>query len=188
MNKLAAEKLTEARKAKGYTQEDMAELIGKSLGQGYSARQYQKLEEGNFPKYKKEIVLSIDKILGSKLNELIYEQNVPVGNSGTWNAQPSSGDKSAIEMALASLAKSLELQAEANRVDADSRKELVDMLKEERSTTANASAQTFEAVRAKLAAIQEFVTELSIKAKQYKSPEEVIAILNNKTASILKGR
>lgn len=77
MNKVAAKKLIEAREKRGYTQTQMADLLAESLSQTYSLRQYQKLEEGKFPKYKKEIVEKLDKILGSSLYELIYDQNVP---------------------------------------------------------------------------------------------------------------
>lgn len=77
MNKIAAKKLVEARERRGYTQTQVADLLAEALSQTYSLRQYQKLEEGKFPKYKKEVVEKIDKILGSSIYELIYDQNVP---------------------------------------------------------------------------------------------------------------
>lgn len=79
MNKTAAKKLIEARDKKQITQSELAGLLAESLSQTYSLRQYQKLEEGRFPKYKKEIVATLDKILGTNLYELIYDQKVPRG-------------------------------------------------------------------------------------------------------------
>lgn len=76
MNKTAAKKLIDARAAKGYTQTEMADLLATTLKQGYSMRQYQKLEEGRFPKYKKEIVQALDKLLDTNLLEMVYEQEV----------------------------------------------------------------------------------------------------------------
>ena len=81
MNKEAAEILIEARKNKGLTQTQMAERLADALSQGYSLRQYQKLEEGNFPKYKKEIVSTIDKILDTNLLDAVYEHDIHVGNT-----------------------------------------------------------------------------------------------------------
>jgi phage repressor protein C with HTH and peptisase S24 domain len=77
MNKEAAKKLIEGREGKHLTQQMMADKLATSLKQTYSLRQYQKLEEGKFPKYKKEIVASLDKLLGLNLYEQLYVQNVP---------------------------------------------------------------------------------------------------------------
>lgn len=54
----------------------MAKRIADQLGQTYSCRQYQKLEAGEFPKYKKGIVAAIEEILSIKINELIYAYKV----------------------------------------------------------------------------------------------------------------
>lgn len=66
-----------AREGRGLTQSQMAQRLGASLKQTYSLRQYQKIEEGRFPKYKKEIVQQIDRLLGTNAYDVIYEQNVP---------------------------------------------------------------------------------------------------------------
>ena len=81
MNKVVAKKLIERREAKHFTQTEMAERLATALNQTYSLRQYQKLEEGKFPKYKKEIVTELDKILGTKLYDLLYEQDIPRENA-----------------------------------------------------------------------------------------------------------
>lgn len=65
----------EAREAKGFTQTEMATMIGMGL------RMYQKIEAGQFPKYKRENITAIDKILGTNLYELIYAHKADhVGN------------------------------------------------------------------------------------------------------------
>ena len=68
----AVEILTNARKAKGLTQTELANQLGLGL------RMYQKMEDGQFPKYKKVHVQAIDKLLGTNIYELVYE----LGNSG----------------------------------------------------------------------------------------------------------
>lgn len=79
MNKLAGEKLSKARELRGYTQAQMAGMLAERLGQGYSTRQYQKLEFGQFPKLKRDIVKELDNILSTNLHELIYEQKASRG-------------------------------------------------------------------------------------------------------------
>ncbi|WP_276484844.1 helix-turn-helix domain-containing protein [Paraflavitalea pollutisoli] len=69
----AVARITEAREAKGMTQTDVAEQLATSLGQTYSLRQYQKMEAGEFPKFKKEIVRQLEQVLNVSLYELIYE-------------------------------------------------------------------------------------------------------------------
>lgn len=81
MNLLAGKKIIERRKEIGDTQEKMAERLAKALNQTYSKRQYQKLEEGKFPRYKTEIVIELDKILGTEIHKMVYEQKVPRGTS-----------------------------------------------------------------------------------------------------------
>lgn len=69
----AIEIIKAARKAKKLRQEEVASMIAKRLGQGYSRRQYQKLEAGEFPVYKDKIVTALEEILGIKIFALIYE-------------------------------------------------------------------------------------------------------------------
>jgi transcriptional regulator with XRE-family HTH domain len=77
MNNKPEEVLRQAREQRGLTLQNMADLLAKELNQGYSQRQYQKLEEGKFPKFKREVTEGLDKILGTNLTELVYEQIVP---------------------------------------------------------------------------------------------------------------
>lgn len=62
--------LKKARENSKLSQEDMADKLGIGL------RMYQKIEAGQFPKYKTEQIKQIDKILNTNLYELIYEQNI----------------------------------------------------------------------------------------------------------------
>jgi transcriptional regulator with XRE-family HTH domain len=73
----AVDRILEARESKGWTQTEVAEKLGTALGQTYSLRQYQKMEAGDFPKFKKEVVRQLEGILHISLYELIYEQNNP---------------------------------------------------------------------------------------------------------------
>lgn len=66
--KKAEEILRFARESKGLTQTELADKLGIGL------RMYQKIEDGNFPKYKIQQVKEMDLILGTNLYELIYEQ------------------------------------------------------------------------------------------------------------------
>lgn len=63
-----------ARKAQGWTQEEVAVKLQEQLGR-YSLRQYQKLEAGEFPKYKEKIIIALEEILNIKISELIYGNN-----------------------------------------------------------------------------------------------------------------
>ena len=65
--KKAVEKIIKAREDKGLTQTDMANKLDIGL------RMYQKIEAGQFPKYKRDQVKEIEKILGINIYELIYE-------------------------------------------------------------------------------------------------------------------
>jgi phage repressor protein C with HTH and peptisase S24 domain len=69
--------LKNARENKGLTQTQIAEFIGVGL------RMYQKIEDGQFPKYKTEQIKKIDNILNTNLYELIYEhtETLPSGNT-----------------------------------------------------------------------------------------------------------
>lgn len=62
--------IKEARDRQGLTQEDIANQLGISL------RQYHKYENGEFPKYKKEMIKNLDAILGTNIYALIYEHEV----------------------------------------------------------------------------------------------------------------
>lgn len=75
MNQDAAKILKEAREKKGWTQDEIAGRLKVTL------RQYSKYEQGEFPKYKRDVAREIDKLLGTKLYALIYEQSVPRGAS-----------------------------------------------------------------------------------------------------------
>jgi phage repressor protein C with HTH and peptisase S24 domain len=68
--------LKKAREEKRITQAEMADRIAKGLNQGYSLRQYQRLEDGQFPKYKMNAIIQIDQILGTNLAAIIYDKNV----------------------------------------------------------------------------------------------------------------
>lgn len=61
--------LRDKREAKGFTQTQLGSMIGLGL------RSYQKLESGEFPKFKTGIINKLDEILDSNLYELIYEHN-----------------------------------------------------------------------------------------------------------------
>lgn len=60
--------IKEAREAKRLTQTDVANELGIGL------RMYQKIEAGSFPKFKREQIIHLDRILGINSYELIYEQ------------------------------------------------------------------------------------------------------------------
>lgn len=61
--------IRKAREAKGLTQTQLADKLGLGL------RMYQKIEDGQFPKYKTEQIRQIEAILGINVYELIYEQS-----------------------------------------------------------------------------------------------------------------
>lgn len=63
--------LIKARTGRGFTQEELAERLH------ISTRTYQRYEEGLFPKFKTELILSIDKLLGTTLYDIIYDINKP---------------------------------------------------------------------------------------------------------------
>lgn len=73
INESAGRTIAFAREKKRWTQTEAADRLGVALNQGYSLRQYQKLEKGIFPKFKKEVVQKIDEILGISVYEQIYE-------------------------------------------------------------------------------------------------------------------
>jgi len=68
--------LKKAREEKRITQSEMADRIARGMKQGYSLRQYQRLEDGQFPKYKMNAVIQVDQILGTNLAAIIYDKNI----------------------------------------------------------------------------------------------------------------
>jgi hypothetical protein len=62
--------LKEARLKKGLTQSEVADLAGISL------RNYQRFEDGVFPKYKSDTIGALDKILGIQIHDIIYDNLV----------------------------------------------------------------------------------------------------------------
>lgn len=70
--------LKKAREEKRITQAEMADRIGRAMSQGYSLRQYQRLEDGQFPKYKMNAIIEVDRILGTNLTAIIYDKNVHI--------------------------------------------------------------------------------------------------------------
>jgi len=68
--------LKKAREEKRITQSEMADRIARGMNQGYSLRQYQRLEDGQFPKYKMNVVIQADQILGTNLAAIIYDKNI----------------------------------------------------------------------------------------------------------------
>lgn len=47
--------IRKARESKGFSQTDVADFVAKELGSEFSLRQYQRIEAGQFPKYKTDI-------------------------------------------------------------------------------------------------------------------------------------
>lgn len=70
--------LKKAREEKRITQSEMADRIGRAMNGGYSLRQYQRLEDGQFPKYKMNAIIEVDRILGTNLTAIIYDKNVHI--------------------------------------------------------------------------------------------------------------
>lgn len=58
------------REKMGLTQEAMGHILGLKL------RAYQKLESGDFPKYKRNIIAAMDNMWGTDLMRMIYAENV----------------------------------------------------------------------------------------------------------------
>jgi transcriptional regulator with XRE-family HTH domain len=85
MNKEIGNILRKARGRKRLRQEDMAIRLG------ITSRQYQKYEDGTFPKYKTEHIRKIDEILGIQIYKLIYE-NVPVESNQQHTSTSSGAD------------------------------------------------------------------------------------------------
>lgn len=73
----ASEIIKKARKESGNTQQDMADKLGLTL------RNYQRIEDGAFPKYKTETIEQIDQILGISVYDIIYDKKVSTRNGAT---------------------------------------------------------------------------------------------------------
>lgn len=69
--------IKEKREKKGFTQSEMADKIAAFIGGTYSLRQYQRLESGEFPKYKTDIIKTVESILNISVYDMIYDKNVP---------------------------------------------------------------------------------------------------------------
>jgi transcriptional regulator with XRE-family HTH domain len=67
--------IKKARKDKGWTQEKVAAMLNKRFSH-YSTRQYQKLEAGEFPVYKEQVITALEEILDIQISELIYGHKV----------------------------------------------------------------------------------------------------------------
>jgi transcriptional regulator with XRE-family HTH domain len=69
MSKPVSDIIKEAREKKDLTQTDVGKMIGVGL------RQYQNIESGYFPKYKKEQVTKLESALGINIYSQIYDAN-----------------------------------------------------------------------------------------------------------------
>jgi transcriptional regulator with XRE-family HTH domain len=67
--------IKDARERMRLTQAEVAEKSG------VSPRFYQRMEGGTFPKFKSETVRAIDRILGTKVYELLYDTKIPTASS-----------------------------------------------------------------------------------------------------------
>jgi transcriptional regulator with XRE-family HTH domain len=196
MSNKPEELLIAKRKEKGLTQAEMAKELGKQLDQSYSQRQYQKLEEGQWPKYKKEVVGAIDSILGLNLTQQIYEQKVPhepahetATTDKTMAAEP---QKSLTEHALFLMAQSNNMMAEAmllaekNRsAITESNKDLTKTIVHLTTTTGSAQQESQQDVDAILTVVQELLLELGTGKTQWKSVDEGRAVWNRRIAAVL---
>lgn len=68
----------------GWTQTQLGERVGLGL------RAIQKLEDNMFPKFKRDSIIAIDKVLGTNLCELVYEQDIHIA--------PNKGQKNPLDM------------------------------------------------------------------------------------------
>jgi len=68
------EDIKKARIAKGWSQTEVADKLGIGL------RQYQNIEAGQFPKYKRQQIQKLESILDIKIYESIYEEDIHEGS------------------------------------------------------------------------------------------------------------
>lgn len=64
-----------AREQKGLTQAQLADIVG------VSARMIQRYEEGKFPKFKSDKIKKLDELLGSRIYDIIYDNNTDTDNT-----------------------------------------------------------------------------------------------------------
>lgn len=167
--------IREARERRRWTQEAMAEKLGISL------RQYSKYESGDLPKYKTTIAETIDKLLGTNVRELFYEQNVPRVTEGAkardWTdaevvkAKPEVQVAAAIReitesarlQAIANSEQALanKQQAEANYLSEKNRARILEILQ----PTAGADPQTIEATIATVLGLRKYIAQLAADLK-----------------------
>jgi transcriptional regulator with XRE-family HTH domain len=164
-NKDAAQKIATARESKGWRQEDMADKLGLSL------RQYSKYENGEFPKFKREVVKQIDSILGIKVYESIYEQNVPREQST--QAAPAIDGTMNVNQIVLNLSESLRQQAEANNRDSVTRAELTSMVK----ATAFADRHMLEDTAATVAGMRRYLVKV-LAAQRKEKPITILQEMN----------
>lgn len=149
--------------------------------------QYNKIEKGELPIT--EVILN--KLISTyKLNkdEILYGTDIPnyvePQQQLLNEPEPNFGADGQLSMkAIVNLTESNKMMAESQIILARSHEELVQMAK---NATASGAKDTFEAVRAKLLALQEFVIEHSVKKQPFQSKEEARAALNITTGEILK--
>lgn len=161
MNKLAAQELIKGRERKKLTQTEMAEKLAAALSQTYSLRQYQNLEEGKFPKYKKEVVKKLDGLLGTKVYELIYEQDSP-------NAVSDSGDDNHYTLKNKPPEKIIEDLAASSRdhAAADLKRAEAEIIREQNHKriidhiTGNATEEIAEAIESRFSDLLELIARL----------------------------
>lgn len=190
MNQLEANILIEARKKKGWTQTEMAEKLAVALDQGYSMRQYQKLEEGKFPKYKRDIVTQLDRLLGTNLFQRLYAQNIPHSANGskkypegeqtpaTVNEdQETDKPNNITNQALLKLADSNAMLSESNLSLARSHEKLVIMLEEKHRPTERLPQQKELMHQKQVSLILRVLAEVGT-GKRWGSVEEAYAELN----------
>lgn len=182
MNALAGKELSEARERRGWTQELMSEKLAESLGQTYSHRQYQKLEAGEFPKYKTTVVEHLDKLLGTKLYELVYGSKVPhetprqedrprVVNEGESKYGESFSDR--ILRLMESNNRILEQQARTNTNLSETNRRLSDELINSRTESKNPLDDP-----SKWADLRELLADLA-SGKRFRSKQEAVAAIRS---------
>lgn len=109
--------LRKSRKTKRLTQAQVAERVAAAMGSNFSLRQYQRIEDGEFPKYKGQIVKEIDKILGTSIHDKIYDKEEGQGKIET--------NESLSLETIRDLARSNIILSEAHKDLTQSHKELV---------------------------------------------------------------
>lgn len=82
MEESIGKQLAITRKSKGLTQTELGEKVGVSI------ETIKKFEKGLIPKYKKDTIARIDKLLGTNFYELLYKE------------KPSSGDSKAFKSVI----------------------------------------------------------------------------------------